>query len=196
MFELLCYWTPPKRLDRFWWNYLSVFEWVSEWFRQTLDSPLDKASPTRNCDQTGILRFTMEIIVYKWLLLVTGELISKNWHIFFVYKCFPLVNLADEVKASIKSSCLWFRINKLYPQTNLRHECIFVVLYRFTKTSKPIHANFKFLIFNTIILMLLLELKEIWYINFVQMYLFKIGTNFWPGQRWVEQLYTIYICLL
>jgi len=39
------------------------------------DSKLDKASPTRSRDQTGILRFALEIVAYKWLLSVTGDII-------------------------------------------------------------------------------------------------------------------------
>jgi len=39
-----------------------------------LDSQLDPLSPTRGGPQTGILSFTMEIVVYKWLLLVKGEI--------------------------------------------------------------------------------------------------------------------------
>jgi len=35
-----------------------------------LDLQLDPVGPTRGGTQTGILRFTMEIFVYKWLLLV------------------------------------------------------------------------------------------------------------------------------
>jgi len=44
----------------------------------SLDSQLDQVGPTRGGAQTGIFRFTMEIFVYKWLLLVIGEIISKN----------------------------------------------------------------------------------------------------------------------
>jgi len=42
------------------------------------DSQWDPVGPTRKGAQTGILRFTMEIVVYKWLLLVTREIISRN----------------------------------------------------------------------------------------------------------------------
>ena len=44
-----------------------------------LNSQLDlQVGPTRRVAQTGILRFTMDIFVYKWLLLVTGGIISRN----------------------------------------------------------------------------------------------------------------------
>jgi len=48
-----------------------VPEWVFE-----LDQ-LDPLSPTRGGAQTGILRF--KFVVYKWLLLVIGEIISRNY---------------------------------------------------------------------------------------------------------------------
>jgi len=44
-----------------------------------LDSQLDPVDPTREGEQTGVLRFTMEIFIYKWLLLVIEEIIiSRN----------------------------------------------------------------------------------------------------------------------
>jgi len=46
--------------------------------RDDLDSQLDQVDPTRGGDQTEILRFTMDIFVYKWFLLVIGEIISIN----------------------------------------------------------------------------------------------------------------------
>jgi len=36
---------------------------------------------TRGAVQTGVLRFTEEIFVYKWLLLAIGEIIS-NYYLF------------------------------------------------------------------------------------------------------------------
>jgi len=48
-------------------EFYCVFEWFSEWFRLTI---LDPVGQTWKVAQTGILRFTMEIVVYKWLLLV------------------------------------------------------------------------------------------------------------------------------
>jgi len=44
-----------------------------------LHSQIIPLGPTRGCAQTGILRFTLEIVVYKWLLLIIGEII------FFLY---------------------------------------------------------------------------------------------------------------
>jgi len=38
---------------------------------------LDLVGPTRRVAQTGILRFMMEIFVYKWLLLVIPRI--NNW---------------------------------------------------------------------------------------------------------------------
>jgi len=66
----VCHLTPPKLLDIF-----CVF--LSESLN-VLDSQLDPADSTRRDAQTGILRFTIEIIVYKWLPLVIWEMISKN----------------------------------------------------------------------------------------------------------------------
>jgi len=43
-----------------------------------LDSQLDPVDPTRGGAQTEILRFTMHIFDYKWLLLVIREIISRN----------------------------------------------------------------------------------------------------------------------
>jgi len=43
-----------------------------------LDSQLDPVGPTRGGAHTDILKFTMDIFVYKWLLLVIGEIISWN----------------------------------------------------------------------------------------------------------------------
>ena len=44
-----------------------------------LDSQLDPVGSTRGVAQTGILRFMMEkTFVYKWFLLVIGEIISRN----------------------------------------------------------------------------------------------------------------------
>jgi len=37
-----------------------------------LDSQFDQVSLTRGVAQTGILKFTLEIFLYKWLLLVIG----------------------------------------------------------------------------------------------------------------------------
>jgi len=66
-----------------------------------LDSQFDLIGRTRRGTQTGILRFTMDIFVYKW---------------------FPLVTRADEVNASIESLRLWFliRVHTLYLKTNMR----------------------------------------------------------------------------
>jgi len=47
-------------------------------FLDCLYSRLDQIGPTRGGSQTGILRFTLEVFVYKWLLLVIGEIISRN----------------------------------------------------------------------------------------------------------------------
>jgi len=44
-----------------------------------LDSQLDPVGPTKRGAQMGILRFTVEIIVYKCLQLVIGEINSKNY---------------------------------------------------------------------------------------------------------------------
>lgn len=86
-----------------------------------LKSQLDQLSPIRRVAQTGTLRSTMEIFVYKWFLLVTYSriIIGKNVYILFVYKWLPFVNRADEIKVSIKYSCLWFRIKILYLNTNI-----------------------------------------------------------------------------
>jgi len=43
-----------------------------------LDSQLDPVGSTRRGAQTGILRFMIDIFVYKRLLLVIEEIISKN----------------------------------------------------------------------------------------------------------------------
>jgi len=43
------------------------------------DSHLGPVGPTRRGAQTGILRLTMEIFVYKWLLLVMGEIIISRY---------------------------------------------------------------------------------------------------------------------
>jgi len=43
-----------------------------------LDSQFHQVSPTRRSVQTGILIFTMEIFVYRWFLLVLGEIISEH----------------------------------------------------------------------------------------------------------------------
>jgi len=43
-----------------------------------LDSQLDPVSSTQGGAQTEILRFTMDIFVYKWLQLFIGGIISKN----------------------------------------------------------------------------------------------------------------------
>lgn len=76
-----------------------------------LKSQLDLLSPTRRVAQTGTLRSTMEIFVNKWFLLVTySRIIGKNVYILFVYKWLPFFNRADEIKVSIKSSHLWFRM--------------------------------------------------------------------------------------
>jgi len=50
---------------------------------------------------------------------------------------------ADEVKASIKSSRLWFRIKKLYLKTNMRVEFTFVAIYRYSTTFNRFCENFK-----------------------------------------------------
>jgi len=49
--------------------------------RNDLDSQLGPVGPIRGGAQTGILRFTMGMFVYKWMLysfLFTGEIISRN----------------------------------------------------------------------------------------------------------------------
>jgi len=38
-----------------------------------LESPLDQVGDTLGGSQTGILRFTMDIFINKWLLLVIGN---------------------------------------------------------------------------------------------------------------------------
>jgi len=43
-----------------------------------LDSQLDPVGPTRGATQTGILRFTVEIFLYKWLLLAIRLIVSKK----------------------------------------------------------------------------------------------------------------------
>jgi len=72
------HWTPLKLLDRF-------FVCLSGSL-DGLVSQLEPVDPTRKGTQTGILRFTMEIVVYKWL---------------------PLITRVDKINASIKSSHLW-----------------------------------------------------------------------------------------
>jgi len=46
--------------------------------RDNLDSQLNQVGPTGGSVQTWILRFTMEMFIFKWLLLVIGETISRN----------------------------------------------------------------------------------------------------------------------
>jgi len=41
-------------------------------FLDGLDSQFDTVSPIRGGAKTGILRYTLEMFVYKWLLLVIG----------------------------------------------------------------------------------------------------------------------------
>jgi len=65
----------PIRPDRFWWHFLYVFEWV---LGMNLDSQLDPVGPTRGGAQTQTSRFIMDIFVYKWFLLVIGEIISRS----------------------------------------------------------------------------------------------------------------------
>jgi len=65
-----------------------------------LDSQLDPIGQTRGDARTGILIFTNDIFVYKWLLLVIGEIISRNS--VFIYYWLPLVIRADQVQACIK----------------------------------------------------------------------------------------------
>jgi len=54
--------------------YLSGWNWSLE-FLDDLDSQLDPVGPTRGGAQTGILRFTMEVFIYKWLV---GEIIISR----------------------------------------------------------------------------------------------------------------------
>jgi len=62
--------TPPKRLHRFWWN----FRVCLNGSLNGLGSQLVPIGPTRGGPQTVILRFTMELFVFKWLLLVIAEI--------------------------------------------------------------------------------------------------------------------------
>jgi len=55
-----------------------VLEWAFEWFRFTIGP----GKPTRGDAQTGFLRFMMDIFVYKWLLLVIGEIINRHNYLF------------------------------------------------------------------------------------------------------------------
>jgi len=64
--------------------------------RDDLDCQLDSVGPTRGGAQTGVLRFTVDIFVYKRLLLVIGEKL-----VFIIY-WLPLVNRADQVQAYVK----------------------------------------------------------------------------------------------
>jgi len=43
-----------------------------------LDSQLDQVGSTGGGARTGILRFKIQIFIYKWLLLVIGVIISRN----------------------------------------------------------------------------------------------------------------------
>jgi len=64
-----------------------LFEWFPGWFRFTIEP----VYPTRGGDQIGILRFTMDIFIYKWLLLlVVGEIISRNYIYYFI-GCYWLI---------------------------------------------------------------------------------------------------------
>jgi len=53
-------------------------------FLNGLGLQLNPVCPTRGGAQTDILRFTMAIFVYKWLLLVIGEIISRNYYLFII----------------------------------------------------------------------------------------------------------------
>jgi len=59
---------------------------LSEALNGLVSQLLDPVGSTRRGAQTGILRFTIDIFVYKWLPLIIGEIISKNWY----FKCLPL----------------------------------------------------------------------------------------------------------
>jgi len=56
-------------------NNRTFFVVFSSEFPEGLDSQLDPVGSTRRGAQTGILRFTIEIFVYQWLLLVVEEII-------------------------------------------------------------------------------------------------------------------------
>jgi len=59
--------------------------------REDFYSQLDLIGPSRGGARTGILQiFMMGIFVYKWLLLVKREIISRNRYLLFYW--LPLVN--------------------------------------------------------------------------------------------------------
>jgi len=59
--------------------------------------------PTRGGVQTRVLRFTVKMFVYKQLILVIGEIFSRNyWYLFIIW--LPLVNRADQMRVCIKSN--------------------------------------------------------------------------------------------
>jgi len=65
----VCKRTPPKQLDRFWWNFLCLFEWVPGWLRFT-NGPC-RSNPVK-CSNKDFEIYGFEDFVYNWLLLVTA----------------------------------------------------------------------------------------------------------------------------
>jgi len=57
-------------IENGWTDFDEIFCECSSSFLDGLDSQLDPVGGA----QTGNLRFTMEIVVYKWLILVIGEI--------------------------------------------------------------------------------------------------------------------------
>jgi len=49
-----------------------------------MTAELDQEDPTWRGAETGILRFTIEIFVYKWLLLDIEKIISRNYLSVFI----------------------------------------------------------------------------------------------------------------
>jgi len=64
--------------------------------------PIESVGLTRGSAQMGILRFTLAIFAYEWLLLlVIGEIICRHLYLLFYL---PVVNRADQVQPCIKSN--------------------------------------------------------------------------------------------
>jgi len=80
-------------------------------------------TPSKQPDQ-----FTVEFFLYNWLLLIIGEIISRNQYFFFVFKRLPLITRANHVKPYIKLPRLWFRVKKFNFKTNIRVKYIFLVI--------------------------------------------------------------------
>jgi len=84
-----------------WTDFIDIFCVCMSVSKDDWDSQLDLVGPTQGGAQKGILRFTVNIFVYRWLIFIIWEIINRNQYTIF-YRLPLVIFWVDQVQGFIK----------------------------------------------------------------------------------------------